>query len=56
MFALAIFEFITAGFNAFAIVCCLPLVVLLIYLAFGYQMMIFWALIFINYFVQFFGK
>lgn len=56
LFALAIFEFITAGFNAFAIVCCLPLVVLLIYLVFGYQMMIFWALIFINYFVQFFGK
>ena len=56
LFLLAIYQFITAGFNAFAIICLIPFVVPIIYAAFNWQMLTFWLLIFINYFVQFFGK
>ena len=52
LFLLAIYEFVTAGFNSFAIVCCLPLIVLFIYVAFNFRMFTFWLLIVINYFVQ----
>ena len=52
LFLLAIFEFITAGFNAFAIVCALPIVVLVVLAAFRYQLLTFWALIFVNYILQ----
>lgn len=56
LFSLAIFEFYTSGFNTFSIVCLLPIVVLLVYTAFSYTMSIFWALIIINYFLQFVNK
>lgn len=56
LFALAIFEFYTSGFNTFAMICCLPIVVLVVYVAFSYEMALFWGLIFINYFLQFFNK
>lgn len=56
LFFLAIYQFYLAGFNAFAIVCILPLLVPLVYVAFTWQMLIFWALFFINYFVQWFSK
>lgn len=51
LFLLAIYELVTAGFSQFAIVCCLPLVVLFVYVAFTYRMVTFWALIVINYFL-----
>lgn len=56
LFSLAIYEFITAGFNAFAIVCLIPMVVPVVYLAFNGQMLTFWVLICLNYFLQFFNK
>ena len=52
LFLLAIYEFVTAGFSTFAIVCCLPLVILFIYIAFTWRMFTFWALIIVNYFIQ----
>lgn len=52
LFLLAIYEFISAGFNAFAIVCALPLIALVVLGAFHFRMFVFWALMFINYVVQ----
>ena len=56
LFFLAMYQFITAGLPALAVVCLVPLIIPAIYAAFQGQMLTFWALIFINYFVQFFGK
>lgn len=56
LFSLAIFEFYTAGFNTFSIICILPIVVILVYVAFSYSMSVFWALFIINYFLQFINK
>lgn len=56
LFGLAIFEFVNAGFPAFAIVCLSPLIIIAAYVAFKYRMAAFWALFFINYFVQWFSK
>lgn len=56
LFSLALYQFYAAGFNAFAIICMSPILVLLVYGAFTWKMATFWALIFINYFLQFFGK
>ena len=55
LFLLAIYEFITAGFPAFAIVCLLPFLVLFVYAAFTWRMFTFWVLIFVNYFIQMHG-
>lgn len=52
LFALAIFEFINAGFNAFAVICLSPLAILFCYVAFRWKMAIFWALIVINWFIM----
>ena len=52
LFLLAIYEFVTAGFSKFAIVCALPLVVLFIYITFRWRMFAFWCLVTINYFIQ----
>ena len=56
LFFLAMYQFVTAGFPALAVVCLIPLIIPVIYVAFKGQMLTFWALIFVNYFVQFFGK
>ena len=52
LFALAIFEFINAGFNAFAIICLSPLALLLCYVAFRWRMTVFWTLIVVNWFIM----
>lgn len=52
LFLLAIYEFITAGFPAFAVVCLIPVLILLVFAAFHFRMFTFWTLIVINYFVQ----
>lgn len=52
LFLLAIYEFITSGFNTFAIICLIPLLVLFIYFAFKWRMFCFWILILVNYFIQ----
>ena len=56
LFALAIYQFVNAGFSGFALICASPLLILGAYVAFKYRMAAFWALFFINYFVQWFGK
>ena len=56
LFGLAIWQFINAGFSAFAMVCMSPLIVLAIYAAFTWRMSAFWVLFAINYTVMFFGK
>ena len=56
LFFLALYQFYSAGFSAFTIVCLLPLLVPVVYVAFTWQMLVFWTLIFINYFVHFFGR
>jgi len=52
LFLLAIFQFIHAGFNAFAIICAIPLIVLLTIIVFRIRLFSFWVLIVINYFLQ----
>lgn len=56
LFFLALYQFYSAGFSAFAIICFLPLLIPVVYVAFTWQMLVFWALIVINYFLQFFNK
>lgn len=56
LFGLAIYEFVYAGFPIFAVICLSPLIIIAAYVAFKYRMAAFWALFFINFFVQFFGK
>ena len=56
LFGLAIYQFVNAGFSAFAMICMSPLIVLAVYVAFTWKMAAFWALFAINYLVMFFGK
>ena len=56
LFGLAIYQFINAGFSAFAIICLSPLLIIACYVVFKYRMAAFWALFIINYFVQWFNK
>ena len=52
LFLLAIYEFIIAGFPGFAIVCMVPVLLLVVLAAFQYRMFTFWLLIGINFFIQ----
>ena len=52
LFLLAIYELATAGFNAFAIICSIPILVLIALAAFRKGMFLFWALVIINNFLQ----
>ena len=52
LFLLALYQFVEAGFNAFAIICLLPLIALIIIATFHYRMFIFWVLIGVNYIIQ----
>jgi hypothetical protein len=52
LFALAIFEFINAGFNAFAIICLSPFAILFVYAAFKWKMGVFYTLIIANWFIM----
>ena len=52
LFTLAIFEFIHAGFNAFAVICLSPLAILFCYVAFKWKMTVFWTLIVVNWFIM----
>ena len=49
LFLLAIYEFINAGFSAFAIVCAIPFLVLAVIAVFRYRMLTFWMLVVVNY-------
>ena len=52
LFALAILQFISAGFNAFAVICLSPLAILFVYAAFKWKMGVFWTLIIVNWFLM----
>lgn len=52
LFLLAIYQFIHAGFPAFAIICAIPIFVLYAIVTFRYRMINFWVLVVINYLVQ----
>ena len=52
LFFLAIYEFYSQGFGAFAIVCLIPLFIILTIFSFKYRMFLFWTLFIFNYFVQ----
>ena len=56
LFFLAIYQFYSSGFNSFAIICLLPLLVPIVYVAFTWQMVLFWTLFVVNYFLQLFNK
>ena len=56
LFLLALYQLLTAGLTTFGIICLIPLVIPFIYFAFSWPNIIFWILLFINYFIQFFGK
>lgn len=52
LFLLAMYELVTAGFNAFAIICLLPIGVLFIITSFKQRMFTFWLLCIVNYLIQ----
>ena len=52
LFLLAIYQFITAGFNAFAVICLTPLLILAVIATFHYRMFTFWSLVIINSFLH----
>lgn len=52
LFLLAIYSFINSGFGVFATVCGIPILVLITLSAFRYRMLCFWALIVMNYIIQ----
>ena len=52
LFLLALYQFYSAGFGMFAMVCLTPLLVIFIYIAFSNRMFTFWCLFLINYFLQ----
>ena len=52
LFSLALYQFVIAGFNTFAIVCLIPALVVAAIVIFKWRMSAFWLLILINYFIQ----
>ena len=52
LFLLALYNFYSSGFNAFAIVCMLPLGAIVFVTTFQFRMFLFWVLILINYLIQ----
>ena len=56
LFFLAIYQFYNAGYNAFTLICILPIIIPIIYATFTWKMLTFWALFIINYFVQWWSK
>ena len=52
LFLLAIYQFIHAGFPAFAVICLSPILIIAVILAFRSNMLLFWVLIVVNAFLQ----
>ena len=52
LFSLAIYEFVHAGYNSFAIICISPILIVAVYSLFKWRMAAFWALIFVNYIIM----
>jgi hypothetical protein len=53
LFLLAIYEFIHAGYSSFAVVCLSPALIIAVYVLFKWKMAAFWALIYVNFILQF---
>ncbi len=56
LFLLAIYQLVIYGFSAYTLICFSPALVLAIYILFKWQMAAFWALIGINYILQWKGS
>lgn len=56
LFLLAVYNFITIGFGAFAIICIIPLSIAFTFIAFKWKHSLFWTLIVFNYLIQFLSK
>lgn len=52
LFLLALYQFYSSGFNAFAVICILPVIVIAAILTFRFRMFLFWALFAVNYLIQ----
>ena len=52
LFALALYQFYSAGFEAFALICILPVFAIAVIAAFRFKMFLFWSLIVINFILQ----
>lgn len=52
LFALAMYQFYSAGFGAFATICILPVLVIVTALTLRYRMFLFWALVIVNYLIS----
>jgi len=52
LFFFALYQFFSAGFPAFAVICISPCLLLLVYMAFKWRMFCFWSLFIINYLIQ----
>ena len=52
LFLLAIYQFVNSGFPAFAVICAIPLLILLVITTFRYRLFLFWALVIIKYLVS----
>ncbi len=52
LFALALYQFYTSGFGAFAMICILPVLVITVVIALKYRMFLFWVLVVVNYFIS----
>lgn len=50
---LALYEFIIAGFNTFAIICLIPFFAIFVITSFQKRLFVFWILCIVNYFIQF---
>lgn len=52
LFLLAIYDFLHSGYSTFVIICISPILIIAVYTFFRWRMAAFWALIFVNYFLQ----
>lgn len=52
LFLLALYQLVTAGLNAFAVICLSPILVLVVVTTFQYRMLVFWTLQVMNFFIQ----
>ena len=56
LFLLSLYSFKNSGINGMAMILAAPVSIIVVYLAFSYRMLSFWALFIINYFVMFLQK
>jgi len=52
LFLLAIYNLYSAGITGFALICCIPLIPVIIFFGFHHKMIMFWILFLVNYFIM----